>query len=95
MYQKQRQRKKTDIRMPIIRHFKMQEGCVDCGYNENPHALTFDHVRGEKKFGVTDSVGNRSWESILSEIDKCEVRCFNCHMIKTHEHQEGNVHRKD
>jgi len=56
--------------------------CVDCGIND-PVVLTFDHVRGEKRWNVSDMV-KQSWGliTIFDEIAKCEVRCFNCHMIK-------------
>lgn len=58
--------------------------CVDCGYSTNLAALQFDHVRGEKQYEVSELV-NRGypWKTILKEIKKCEIRCANCHAIKT------------
>lgn len=58
--------------------------CLDCGEN-NIVCLEFDHVRGVKSFNVGQAVSSstRSWELILKEIDKCEIRCANCHRIKT------------
>ena len=57
--------------------------CIDCGIN-NPIVLTFDHVNGEKREDVAKLINaSLSWKTILTEIDKCVVRCFNCHMIKT------------
>jgi hypothetical protein len=54
--------------------------CVDCG-NNNVLTLTFDHVRGDKKLGISEMVSRgRSIETIKEEIGKCEVVCFNCHM---------------
>lgn len=61
---------------------KMERGCLDCGYKLHPTALQFDHVRGVKIKEVskfTDAVKMRA------EIEKCEIRCANCHMIKTME----------
>lgn len=57
--------------------------CVDCG-NSNPIVLEFDHVSGEKIAPVSVLVHD-SWslENIQNEINKCEVRCANCHRIKT------------
>jgi hypothetical protein len=56
--------------------------CVDCLISD-PRILTFDHVRGEKLGNVSDMIKRPcSLETIFEEIAKCEVRCFNCHMIK-------------
>jgi hypothetical protein len=64
--------------------------CVDCGETD-PTVLTFDHVRGEKSNDIANMVSvGRSLESIMAEIDKTEVRCFNCHAIRTHEQQQSN-----
>lgn len=51
--------------------------CVDCGETD-PVVLEFDHVRGEKKFDVSQYV-TRGNLDINIEISKCEVRCANCH----------------
>jgi hypothetical protein len=63
---------------------KLERGCADCGYNTHAAALHFDHLPGfDKLFGIGNS-GNRTWESILQEIDKCDVVCANCHAIRTY-----------
>lgn len=58
--------------------------CVDCGENDII-VLEFDHVRGEKIMPVSSMThqGGYSWPTIKKEIDKCEVRCANCHRRKT------------
>lgn len=56
--------------------------CVDCG-EADPVVLEFDHVYGEKRKAVSHMLGSYSWDSIAAEIDKCEVRCANCHRRKT------------
>jgi hypothetical protein len=60
------------------------KSCVDCGF-DNILALEFDHVRGEKRFNVGTAVSSstRSWKTIKLEIDKCDIRCANCHRIRT------------
>lgn len=57
--------------------------CVDCG-EPDPVVLDFDHVRGIKKNHVSRmaSMGN-SWGTLETEIQKCEVRCANCHRRRT------------
>lgn len=58
-------------------------GCVDCGTSDM-RVLQFDHVRGDKVDTVSSMIRRgRSIRSIVAEMDKCEVRCANCHMIAT------------
>lgn len=58
--------------------------CVDCG-ELDIRCLQFDHRdRATKTAGISQLVGDaRSWELILVEIAKCDVRCANCHSRKT------------
>src|ERR1035438_3260146 len=63
---------------------KVAIGCVDCGYAASPYALDFDHVRGEKVGNVARMLSsNYAWSTIEAEIAKCEVRCANCHRVRT------------
>lgn len=55
-------------------------------YVNRTRVLEFDHVRGSKIDAVTRLLSKRlCWPSIEAEIAKCEVRCANCHRIKTSE----------
>ncbi len=57
--------------------------CIDCN-EENSVVLEFDHRNPKmKKFAVSRGVNNYSWKKILAEIKKCDIRCANCHRIKT------------
>jgi hypothetical protein len=70
----------------FVNRYKVFVGCVDCGYKENPVALQFDHVRGEKLKDVSRMCAEAySLSRIKDEIRKCEVRCANCHSIVTHQ----------
>jgi hypothetical protein len=55
--------------------------CVDCGESD-PVVLEFDHLR-DKAFGIGAGLPYRNWQSILDEIEKCEVVCANCHRRRT------------
>jgi 5-methylcytosine-specific restriction endonuclease McrA len=55
--------------------------CVDCGETD-PVVLEFDHLR-DKKFAIGPALSQKSWNSILDEMEKCEVVCANCHRRRT------------
>ena len=60
--------------------YKMKCGCADCGYSKHPVALDFDHIGSEKTMNVCNA---KSIAQAKREIEKCVVRCSNCHRIKT------------
>lgn len=80
-----RQRQKSLRTM--LRDIKVKSGCVDCGYNEHFHALDFDHLGLIPKTMNVSVMCTRGWsvKRILDEVAKCEVRCANCHRIRTWE----------
>ena len=65
-----------------LREIKQSSSCVDCG-NTNWMVLEFDHVRGIKRDNVSSLSKYYSWSTVLAEIEKCEIRCRNCHRIRT------------
>ena len=74
------QRHKTLSKLWLI---KTLNGCADCGYNEHPVALQFDHLpEFEKKFELSRA-DQYTWEETEAELAKCEVVCANCHAIRT------------
>jgi len=56
--------------------------CVDCGETD-PIVLQFDHVFGQKESSVSNLVNKGRVSALKQEIEKCEVRCANCHTRKT------------
>ena len=54
-------------------------GCVDCGIKD-VRVLDFDHVRGHKLANIG---ALRNIARLEAEAAKCEVRCANCHRIRT------------
>lgn len=67
--------------------YKMERGCVDCGFKEHPAALQLDH-EGEKSIEI--AAARTSVARLLKEIEdgECVVRCANCHSIKTWERKQ-------
>jgi len=67
----------------FVRAFLANHPCVDCSESDIV-VLEFDHVRGTKAFNIAYLVGQgRDLQTIKTEMDKCEVRCANCHRRKT------------
>ena len=64
--------------------------CVDCG-EARLTVLEFDHVKGKDKNVGTFVGQGASFRKLQNEIDKCEVRCSNCH---SHRHRKSLPHYK-
>ena len=57
--------------------------CIDCG-ESRLETLDFDHVRGNKSLDVSMMINvGFPISDIGIEISKCDVRCANCHRVKT------------
>jgi len=65
-----------------VAQIKIEAGCADCGYDEHPAALQFDHVRGAKVGNISEMM-RRPWSVIAAEISKCEVVCAVHHAIRS------------
>jgi hypothetical protein len=76
-----RTRRVIEERTRFILEYFETHPCVDCG-EDDPLVLEFDH-RGDKSFEVAYAVRNRGWQQVLDEIEKCDVRCANCHRRRT------------
>lgn len=63
----------------FVRTYLETHPCLDCTESD-PVCLDFDHVRGEKLGNICDMVySSCRLETIQREIEKCDVRCANCH----------------
>jgi hypothetical protein len=56
--------------------------CADCGIQYPPVVMDFDHVRGNKRFGLAKRV-TASLATLAAEVEKCDVVCSNCHRLRT------------
>ena len=69
-----------------IRNYLGENPCVDCG-NSDIRVLEFDHRNPkDKKFNISKRVaGGVALQTLAAEVAKCDVRCANCHRIRTKE----------
>lgn len=75
---------RADLLSKFIQDIKTQP-CSDCGESFHFASMQFDHCRGEKLFNLADAVGlEKSYDTVLDEIKKCDVVCANCHALKTY-----------
>jgi hypothetical protein len=56
--------------------------CMDCNIEFPYYVMDLDHVRGEKKF-ILSQAYSYSTKAVLEEIAKCDVICANCHRVRT------------
>lgn len=56
--------------------------CVDCGECD-PIVLEFDHIDPSTKLNDVSKLMVYGMSRLTDEIEKCEVRCANCHKRKT------------
>ena len=70
---------------------RMKGGCcMLCGYNKNITALEFHHrdpTQKEAKLSGRE-LANNKWANILSELEKCDLLCSNCHSEVHHPEEE-------
>ena len=79
---KERMQKRVELLQDKFFTYLSKHPCVDCG-EDNIVVLDFDHQ--ENKIMEISKMVHRGflWKKVLLEIKKCEIRCANCHRIKT------------
>ena len=76
LIQQRNRRVRRENQLRLLEYLQ-QHPCVDCGETD-PLVLDFDHVR-DKVAAVTRIAWTSTWTKVRAEIEKCEVRCANCH----------------
>ena len=66
-----------------IQQYKESMPCSDCGIQYPYFVMDFDHL-DSKKYNVSQML-TLSWDTILKEIEKCDLVCSNCHRFRTHQ----------
>lgn len=76
-------RAKLARRRRHLHRYMLSVGCIDCGYNDHPAALEWDHIDPSEKIGAVSQMMSHNLKRLMKEVRKCEVRCSNCHSIRT------------
>ena len=75
-------RNRYEQQRDFVRQLNIDRGaCLDCNETYPPQVMHFHHVRGDKSFNIGSGAG-KSKMKILAEIDKCELLCANCHIMR-------------
>ena len=74
--------------------YKRLHPCVDCGESDI-RCLDFDHRDRSQKTNTISMLVLKRWSlaRIQAEIDKCDVRCANCHRKKTAANEDWLGHQ--
>lgn len=80
--EKDKKRKSTrrSTNKALLDNIVKSSQCMDCGTTDY-RIMEFDH-RDEKRFNIADGV-SRYTSVLLSEIEKCDIVCANCHRRRT------------
>jgi hypothetical protein len=79
---------------------KRRESCIDCKVivmDQNCQMFDYDHINPMEKIAcISEMANNRksSFEDIKKEMDKCELRCSNCHTKRTTRQQASGEFNK-
>jgi len=87
-YKDSRAKRKEQL-LSTYREYMSDKSCQHCGYSDT-RSLVWHHIKpSQKKNGVIQLIGKHmSWNTILTEIQKCICLCHNCHNI-LHNHQSS------
>lgn len=78
-----RKRRVREVLNDKLARYLLEHPCVDCGEGDI-RCLDFDHVDPITKLADISFmiIDVWPWDRILAEIEKCVVRCANCHRRK-------------
>jgi hypothetical protein len=72
-----------NVNRALLLAYLLQHPCIDCG-EVDPVLLDFDHRDpSSKRKEVRRLASTKPWPQVLAEIQKCDVRCANCHRRRT------------
>jgi hypothetical protein len=72
-----------DRNRQFLIEYLIDKSCIDCGETDAV-VLEFDHIEPSTKIDcISEMIPRSSIENIKTELNKCEIRCANCHRRKT------------
>lgn len=66
----------------FVKQYLREHPCIDCG-STDIEVLQFDHRDPSLKTGEVSTFLTYSTDRLMKEINKCDVRCANCHVKRT------------
>lgn len=78
-HKKRQQKDMCAERRTRLTQYKTSKGCLYCPETDGC-CLDFHHRDpNQKDFDLAAKLNSRSWQTVLKEIEKCDVVCANCH----------------
>lgn len=75
--------KQRDIKLDALINSYKDVPCTDCGVRYPHYVMDFDHLR-DKYMDISKMRKKRmAFNKIITEMEKCEVVCSNCHRERT------------
>ena len=82
MYRDHRKRRREE-NSQFMRALKEGKPCTDCKVAHPWYVMQWDHISNDKLHNVSE-MALHAKETIMTEIDKCELVCANCHAHRTY-----------
>ena len=85
--------RRNNYKQRVLSRHKQMKGCKDCGITDW-RVLDYDHRNpAQKEFTIGKRISSKGLRTLAREIRKCDVRCSNCHRIKSYENNDRNSWR--
>lgn len=87
-----RRRASLDAAREWMNSIKAGIPCADCGEIFPVFVMQWDHLPGSGKVAeIGTMLGHYNRELILEELEKCELVCANCHVMRTVQRATGRT----
>ena len=87
-------KERRDVLIDQINQYKENKGCQKCG-EKRFYLLDFHHNNPDEKEFTISNHTRKTFENLLSEIEKCSVLCANCHREYHYLHSTTGLTTKD